>query len=102
MSKTILLIDHDRLNSESQQKTADLIRGLAESVRTHTDIPVAIGFGISNADHVAEVAGYADGAIVGSELINRLADGDTAGAAERAGSYIQSLSSGTSRKVVAN
>lgn len=78
------------------------VEGLARNVRKYTDLPVAIGFGISTAGHVAEVAKYADGAVVGSALIDRLADGDSSGAAERAGAYIRSLASGTSRKVVAN
>lgn len=41
-----------------------------ERVRRHTDLPLVVGFGISTADHVAEVARYAQGAIVGSALIN--------------------------------
>ena len=81
---------------------SERVEGLAKNVRKYTDLPVAIGFGISNAGHVAEVAKYADGAVVGSALIDALADGDSAGAAERAGSYIRSLAGGTSRKVVAN
>lgn len=41
-------------------------------VRARTDLPLAIGFGISTPEHVAEVAGIADGAIVASALINYL------------------------------
>ncbi len=78
------------------------VEGLANHVRQITDLPVAIGFGISTADHVAEVARFSDGAIVGSALINALADGEAAGAAERGGIYIKSLTPGTPRKVVAN
>ncbi len=81
---------------------SERVEGLARNVRKHTDLPVAIGFGISNVGHVAEVARYADGAIVGSALINALADGEGSGAAARAETYIRSLASGTSRKVVAN
>ncbi|MDA1279122.1 MAG: tryptophan synthase subunit alpha [Chloroflexi bacterium] len=78
------------------------VEGLAEKIRKYTDLPLAIGFGISTADHVADVARYADGAVVGSALINSLASGDPAGAATRAGDYIRSLTPGTPRKVVAN
>lgn len=81
---------------------SERVEGLAKNVRKYTDLPVAIGFGISNADHVAEVAKYADGAVVGSALIDTLADGDSSGAAARAGAYIRQLASGTARKVVAN
>ncbi|MGB6974857.1 MAG: tryptophan synthase subunit alpha [Terracidiphilus sp.] len=47
-----------------------------ESGRAGEGLPVAVGFGISNADHVAEVAEFADAAVVGSaivELIERSA-----------------------------
>jgi tryptophan synthase alpha chain len=78
------------------------VEGLANNVRQFTDLPVAIGFGISTPEHVAEVSRFADGAIVGSALINALADGEVTGAADRGGAYIKSLTPGTSRKVVAN
>jgi tryptophan synthase alpha chain len=81
---------------------SERVEGLANNVRKYTDLPVAIGFGISTADHVAEVARFSDGAVVGSALINALADGEASGAAKRGGNYIQSLTPGTPRKVVAN
>jgi tryptophan synthase alpha chain len=33
------------------------------------DLPVAVGFGISNAQHVAQVAEFADAAVVGSAIV---------------------------------
>lgn len=47
--------------------------GLAQQVsalRTVTDVPIAVGFGISTAAQAAAVAGVADGVIVGSALID--------------------------------
>lgn len=41
-------------------------------VRTHTDLPLVVGFGISTTDHVRTVAAVADGAIVASAIINLL------------------------------
>ena len=38
-----------------------------------TDLPVALGFGISRPEHVAEVAAYADAAVVGSALVSVIA-----------------------------
>jgi tryptophan synthase alpha chain len=45
---------------------------------------VCVGIGISSGEQVAEVLGYADGAIVGAALVTALADGGVAGVAEKA------------------
>jgi tryptophan synthase alpha chain len=42
---------------------------LVGRVRATTDLPVAVGFGISTPEHVAEVWRYADAAVVGSALV---------------------------------
>jgi tryptophan synthase alpha chain len=42
---------------------------LVRRVRALTDLPVAVGFGISNAEQVSEVWGYADAAVVGSAIV---------------------------------
>lgn len=78
------------------------VEGLVNNVRKFTNLPIAIGFGISNADHVARVAEFADGAVVASAIINSISDGDVSEAGSRAGAYIKSLVPGTPRKVVAN
>ena len=42
---------------------------LVERVRQFSDLPVAVGFGISNAEQVSDVWRYADAAVVGSALV---------------------------------
>ncbi|HEU4596677.1 MAG TPA: tryptophan synthase subunit alpha, partial [Pyrinomonadaceae bacterium] len=42
---------------------------LVARVRRVSDLPVAVGFGISTKEHVAEVWRYADAAVVGSALV---------------------------------
>jgi tryptophan synthase alpha chain len=42
---------------------------LVERVRRFSDLPVAVGFGLSNAEQVADVWRYADAAVVGSALV---------------------------------
>lgn len=49
--------------------------GVAEAVariRRHTALPVAVGFGIAQRSHVAQVAAVADGVVVGSALVNMI------------------------------
>lgn len=53
------------------QLPPDLAQFVAR-VRASTDQPVAVGFGVSTPGHVSEVAGLADGVIVGSALIKAI------------------------------
>jgi len=48
-------------------------RDLIRRIRAHTDLPIALGFGISRPEHVAEVGAYADAAVVGSALVSLIA-----------------------------
>ena len=48
--------------------------GLVKRVREHTDLPVAVGLGVSNGAQAAQVAAFADGVIVGSAFVRRLLD----------------------------
>ncbi|HET6429099.1 MAG TPA: tryptophan synthase subunit alpha, partial [Phycisphaerae bacterium] len=49
------------------------IQAVAE-LRTHTETPLCVGFGISNPQTVAHVCEVADGAIVGSAIVHRITD----------------------------
>ena len=51
------------------------LRTAVERLRSNTALPVAIGFGLKTPQQVAEVAGIADAAVVGSALVSRIADG---------------------------
>ena len=46
-------------------------------LRTQTDLPICIGFGISQREHVKLLAPVADGLIVGSAIVRRIADAAT-------------------------
>ncbi len=45
------------------------LRELTAEIKKNTDVPVAIGFGISNKEQVAELKAFADGLIVGSAVV---------------------------------
>ena len=48
------------------------LEGYVARVRRHTELPLAIGFGVSTPEHVRQVGAVADGAVVASALINHL------------------------------
>ncbi|RJK93719.1 tryptophan synthase subunit alpha [Vallicoccus soli] len=63
----------------ARTSVAGTARSLVERVRRATDLPVCVGLGVSTAEQAAEVAGYADGVIVGSAFVRRLLDAERAG-----------------------
>jgi tryptophan synthase alpha chain len=69
-----------------QQKVAADAAALVGRIRRWSRLPVAVGFGISNAQHVAQVAEFADAAVIGSaivELIERSTPDSAPGAVAR-------------------
>ena len=73
------------ITGRQQSLTADAA-ALVARIRRWTKLPVAVGFGISNANHVAQVAEFADAAVVGSaivELIERSTPEEAPGAVAR-------------------
>jgi tryptophan synthase alpha chain len=69
---------------------------LVRRIRAHTSMPIALGFGISRPEHVAEVTRYADAAVVGSALVSLIADaGGEADLIDRVEGYVRWLKSAT-------
>ncbi|MET2012638.1 tryptophan synthase subunit alpha [Microbacterium chocolatum] len=68
-------------------------RRLVSRLREHGAAHACVGIGISNADHVAGVVEYSDGAIVGTALVRALRDGGL----ESLGETARALSAGTAR-----
>ncbi len=63
------------ITGTQQSLTADA-SSLVERIRRWTGLPVAVGFGISNSEHVAQVGRFADAAVVGSAIVE-LIEGST-------------------------
>ncbi len=55
------------------QVASDLAAQIAK-IRAHTALPIAVGFGISNPEQAKLVAREADGAVVGSAVVNQIAE----------------------------
>ena len=64
---------------------------LVGRVRSHTDLPLAVGFGISRREHVLDVGKRADAAVVGSALVRAIGDGPPEGAPERGAKVVAEL-----------
>lgn len=58
----------------ARSDVADSAESLAARVRAETDRPLALGFGFSTPDHVRAVGAWADAAVVGSALVQVVAD----------------------------
>jgi len=65
---------------------------LVKRIRAHTALPIALGFGISRPEHVAEVTAYADAAVVGSALVALIAEaGASPNLIDRVEEYVRAL-----------
>ena len=65
---------------------------MVKRIRTFTPMPIALGFGISRPEHVAEVGGFADAAVVGSALVSLIAkESGSPQMIERVEEYVRSL-----------
>jgi tryptophan synthase alpha chain len=64
----------------TQQNLTSDATSLVARIRRWSTLPVAVGFGISNSEHVAQVAEFADAAVVGSAIVG-LIEGSTPDAA---------------------
>jgi len=64
----VYAISRTGITGTQQSLTADA-QALVERIRRWSKLPVAVGFGISNAKHVAQVTEFADAAVIGSAIV---------------------------------
>src|SRR5260370_14672429 len=57
-----------------QAKVSDTVEQMTANIRAHTNLPIAIGFGISNPEQAKLVAQYAEAIVVGSAIVNQIAE----------------------------
>ena len=68
------------------------VEGLVQALKKTSPVPVAVGFGISGVDQVRQVRSWgADGAIVGSALVKRMASASLGSVAAEAGLFCSEL-----------
>ena len=75
-----------------QQSVSDTIEERTALIRKYTDLPIAIGFGISNPEQARQVAASGDAIVVGSAIVNQIAEhGDDPELPGRLRAYVESL-----------
>ena len=75
----------------TQQKIESDAAQLVSRLRQFTKLPIAVGFGISNAEHVKAVGEFADAAVIGSALVALIEKTDPAEAPAAIGKFIAGL-----------
>jgi|SRR5690625_1333042 len=86
----------------ARDSVSDALQPLLDRIRPKTDVPLAVGFGISTPEQARTVASMADGVIVGSALIDQLDEAaDRDDACQRAGQYMYSLRQGMDKSIEA-
>ena len=53
----------------SQRASKERLKALVEGLKKRSELPVAVGFGVKNKNDADEVKTYADGAIIGTEIV---------------------------------
>mgnify|MGYP000698701926 CR=1 FL=1 len=76
----------------ARTETADQAEFLVTRVRQFTDLPVAVGFGISTSGQIGDVWRYAEAAVVGSAIVAEIEDaGPSGNAVERVEEFVKRL-----------
>jgi tryptophan synthase alpha chain len=57
-----------------RSEVAESLPEQVAAIRKHTSLPIAVGFGISTPEHVRTVAAVADGVVVGSAIVKKIAE----------------------------
>jgi tryptophan synthase alpha chain len=79
-----------------QQKVSERIAEMTARIRAHTQLPIAIGFGISNPEQARSVARQAEAIVVGSAIVHQIAEhGKSPDLVERVAGFVKTLSDAT-------
>ena len=75
----------------TRKELATDARELCTRLRRFTSLPIAVGFGISTAEHLAEVGAFADAGVVGSAVVQTIERAGREKAAEAVGEFVGGL-----------
>ena len=75
-----------------QQNVSESIADMTGIIRSQTDLPIAVGFGISNPEQARQVADCSDAIVVGSAIVNQVAEhGDAPDMAQQVAGYVKTM-----------
>ncbi|MBZ5522094.1 MAG: tryptophan synthase subunit alpha [Acidobacteriia bacterium] len=77
----------------AQQQLASDARNLVSRIRKYTRLPIAVGFGVSNAQQFAEIGKFADAAVIGSAIVHTI-EQNPGRAAQAVATLIENLKKG--------
>ncbi len=81
-----------------QNQVASNLAQMTARIRAHTSLPVAVGFGISNPDQARAVAAEADAVVVGSAVVNQIAQNSKSpDLVKKVGDFVKALSDAVHR-----
>ena len=82
-----------------QTSVASNLASQVAKIRAHTSLPVAVGFGISNPAQAKAVASEADGCVVGSAIVNQIAEhGQSPELVAKVSAFVKSLADAVKAK----
>jgi tryptophan synthase alpha chain len=87
----IYYVSREGVTGEQSSLSSD-IADRVKDIRALTDVPVAVGFGISNPDQAATVAALADGVVVGSAIVRKIGEiGDSPDLSEKIAEFVRPI-----------
>jgi tryptophan synthase alpha chain len=87
----IYYISREGVTGMQSQVAANLASQVAK-IRSYTDLPIAVGFGVSNPEQAALVAQHAEAVVVGSAIVNQIArHGKSPELVSKVGDFVKSL-----------
>jgi len=75
----------------ARRQISSNLSGLVNRIRKYTNLPIMIGFGISNRSHVKKMEMFADGVVVGSALVNIISEAPKGQEVNEAIKFVQHL-----------
>ena len=82
-----------RTGVTGEQNTIEAsVEPMVNRIKEHTDIPIAIGFGVSSPEQAKEIASYGDAVVVGSAIVRMIGVlGDSPETASKVGAFVKTL-----------